>query len=331
MRDVAEAVGVSITTVSHIVNQTRPVATETRERVLEAIARLNYYKNATGRRLARGRSDSFGLIISDFDNPFYGELIKNFEAAVQERNCDVLLCTTNYEPIRARLAVARMIENSVLGVAVMTTQIDAALVDELIGRDIPVVRLDAGPAARARSNISVDYSAGVRQAIAHLRELGHTGMAFITGTPDRTSSERYRRAVVEAASDFDFAITSVIEANNRMDGGEAGVRRLLAEPKMPTAILCTNDLVAFGAIRTLVERGLHVPADVSVIGADDIAYARYGAPALTTVRIPRDQMGRIAFDALDRMVRTKRRLPIAGSVETRLIIRESTGPAPVRR
>jgi DNA-binding LacI/PurR family transcriptional regulator len=330
MRDVAEAVGVSITTVSHIVNQTRPVASETRERVLEAITRLNYYKNATGRRLARGRSDSFGLIISDFDNPFYGELIKNFEVAVQERGCDILLCTTNYEPERARLAVARMIENSVLGVAIMTTQIDAALVDELVGRDIPVVRLDAGLAARARSNISVDYSAGVRQAIAYLRELGHTGMAFIAGCADRVSSERYRQAVLKAAADLDFTITTVIEGNNQMEGGEAGVRCLLAEPKLPTAILCTNDLVALGAIRALVENGLRVPADISVIGADDIAFARYGAPSLTTVRIPRDQMGRFAFDALDRMVRTKRRLPIAASVETRLVVRESTGPAAAR-
>ncbi len=331
MRDVAEAVGVSITTVSHIVNQTRPVAPETRARVLEAIARLNYYKNATGRRLARGRSDSFGLIISDFDNPFYGELIKNFEAAVQERRCDVLVCTTNYDPARARMAVARMIENAVQGVAVMTTQLDPALVDELVDRDIPVVRLDAGPVARARSNISVDYSAGARQALAHLKELGHAGLAYIGGPQTRVSSERYRRAVLEASREFGLPVTTLVEGNNQMEGGEAGVRRLLAEPNPPTAILCANDLAALGAIRALVEAGLRVPADVSVIGSDDIAFARYGAPSLTTVRIPRDQLGRFAFDALDRMVTTKRRIPIATSVETRLIVRESTGPAATRR
>ena len=328
MRDVAEAVGVSITTVSHIVNQTRPVAAETRERVLEAIARLSYYKNATGRRLARGHSDSYGLIISDFDNPFYGELIKNFETAVQDRRCDVLLCTTNYDPGRARMAVARMIENSVLGVAVMTSQLDPALVDELVDRDIPVVRLDAGTAARARSNISVDYSSGVRQAIEHLRELGHTGMAYIAGPATRVSSERYLRAVLDASRDLGFPVTSLIEGNGRMDGGETGVRRLIQQPGMPTAILCANDLAALGAIRALVEGGFRCPGDVSVIGADDIAFARYGTPALTTVRIPRDQLGRFAFDALDRMIRTKRRIPIAGSVETCLIVRESTGPAP---
>ncbi len=327
MRDVAEAVGVSITTVSHIVNQTRPVASETRERVLEAITRLNYYKNATGRRLARGRSDSFGLIISDFDNPFYGELIKNFEAVVRDRKCDVLLCTTAYDPARARAAVARMIENAVLGVAVMTTQIDSTLVDELVDRDIPVVRLDGGMAAHSRSNISVDYSSGARQALVHLRDLGHREFAFISGPAGRTSSDRYRKAIVDAAGHSGLTLTRVIEGNNDMDGGEAGVRQLLAEAAMPSAIVCANDLAALGAIRALCEAGLRVPADVSVIGCDDIAFARYGTPALTTVRIPRDLLGRFAFDALDRMITTKRRQPIAASVETRLIVRETTARA----
>ncbi len=327
MRDVAEKAGVSISTVSHIVNNTRPVADETRARVLQAIRELKYYKNAIGRRLARGRSDSFGLIISDIENPFFGELIKSFELAVQDRGFDVLLCTTNYVPARAEKAVERMIVNSVQGVAIMTSQIDAMLADQLADRDIPVVRLDAGPIGRARSNVRVDYSAGTLEAIAHLKDLGHVRIGFITGPLNRASSLMYRQAVLAAAARLGLPEPRLIEGNANTDGGEQGVRLLLAEGNLPTAIVCGNDLTALGAIRSLVEAGLRVPGDVSVVGADDIAYARYGAPALTTVRFPRDEIGRLAYEALDRMVRTKRRLPSEMSVETRLVVRESTGPA----
>jgi LacI family transcriptional regulator len=327
MLDVARRAGVSIGTVSHLVNNTRPVAPETRERVLEAIRDLGYYKNAIGRRLARGRSDSFGLIISDIENPFFGELISSFESSSQERGFDVLLCMTAYEPERARKAVERMIENKVQGVAVMTSQLETALVDALVERDIPVVRLDAGPVGRARSNVRVDYSTGAMEAVAHLQELGHRRIGFITGPLTRASAIRYRDAVVNAIERIGLPPAQLVEGNNNTDGGEAGVKLLMARGGFPTAILCGNDLAALGAIRELAEAGLKVPGDASVIGADDIAFARYGTPSLTTVRLPRDVLGRLAYEALDRMVRTKRRLPTEASLETHLIVRESTGMA----
>lgn len=328
MKDVARRASVSISTVSHILNNTRPVAPETRDRVLEAVRELKYHKNVIGRRLARGRSDSFGLIISDIENPFFGELIRTFEAAVQDRGWDVLLCSTGYDRERARKAIQRMIENQVQGVAVMTSQLDPALVDELIEVEIPVVRLDAGPVGRLRSNIRVDYSTGALEAISYLRGLGHRSIGLITGPLSRVSSTTYRRVMLEAAEKLGLPPVRVVEATNTFtDGGEAGTRSLLAEGELPTAVLCNNDLAAFGAIRALVEAGLKVPADVSVIGGDDVAFARYGTPALTTVRIPRDRMGRLAYEALDRMIHSRRRLPIEVSLETHLVVRESTGPA----
>jgi LacI family transcriptional regulator len=331
MRDVAQHAGVSISTVSHIINNTRPVAPQTRERVLEAIRELKYHKNVIGRRLARGRSDSFGLIISDIENPFFGELIRSFEAAVQDRGWDVLLCTTGYDRERARKAVQRMIENQVQGVAVMTSQLDSTLVDELVELDIPVVRLDAGPIGALRSNIRVDYSTGALQALTCLRDLGHRSIGLIAGPLSRVSSRTYRGVMLEAAERLDLPPVRVVEAANTFtDGGEGGMRALLSEGDPPTAVLCHNDLAAFGAIRALVEAGLKVPDDVSVIGGDDIAFARYGTPALTTVRIPRDRLGRLAYEALDRMIRTKRRLATEVSLSTNLIVRESTGPARTR-
>ncbi len=327
MKDVAARAGVSITTVSHILNATRPVAPATRARVLQAIRDLNYVKNAIGRRLARGRSDSYGLIISDIENPFFGELIKSFEAAVQEKGCDVLLGATGYDPERARKAVHRMIEYKVQAVAVMTSQLEPALVDELVAHDIPVVRLDAGSIARGRSNIRVDYTVGAMEAATHLRDLGHSRIGFITGPLNRVSSVTYHEAFLAALGKLGLPEALMVEGNNNTDGGEAGVRAMLRQPELPTAILCGNDLAALGAIRALAEAGLRVPGDVSVIGADDISFARYAMPALTTIRVPRDRLGRLAFEALERMIRTKRRLPQETSLETHLVIRESTGPA----
>lgn len=121
MRDVAKQAGVSVATVSHVLNNTRPVFAATRGRVLEAIRELNYFPNAHARRLARGGSDFFGLIISDIEKPFFPEIIKSFETAALERGFDVLLYATNYNPERARAAVRKMIENKVRGVAVMTS------------------------------------------------------------------------------------------------------------------------------------------------------------------------------------------------------------------
>src|SRR5215831_11858523 len=127
MKDVAERSGVSVTTVSHVVNKTRHVAQETRQRVLQAMGELNYYKNAHARRLVRGKSDFFGLIISDIENPFFPELIKSFETAAWEQGIDILLCTTHYQPDRNQAALRKMIENKVAGVAVMTSRLDPIL------------------------------------------------------------------------------------------------------------------------------------------------------------------------------------------------------------
>ncbi len=326
MRDVAERSGVSISTVSHILNNTRPVAPETRERVLSVIQELNYHKNVIGRRLARGRSDSFGLIISDVENPFFGELIKSFEAAVQESAFDVLLCATYYDAAKGCKAVERMIENQVQGVAVMTSQIDPALIDELVSMEIPVVRLDGGEAGSLKSSIRVDYSAGALEALTHLRDLGHGRIGLISGPLSRVSAVIFKKVMCDAAEKLGLPPLACVEGNNDTTGGEAGVRALLSSHD-PTAIVCSNDLAALGAVRGLVEAGLRVPDDVSVIGSDDISLARFGTPALTTIRIPRDELGRMACAALERMTRTKRHNGRELSIQTHLIVRESTGKA----
>ncbi|MBS1850799.1 MAG: LacI family DNA-binding transcriptional regulator [Acidobacteria bacterium] len=330
MRDVAERAGVSISTVSHVLNNTRPVAEVTRVRVLQIMRQLNYYKNASGRRLARGRSDAFGLIISDVENPFFPEMIKTFERAVVEIGFDVFLAPTNYDPIHASNAVRRMIENKVQGVAVMTSQLEADLIDQLLQNDIPVVTLDGSKFSRGRSNIRVDYSSGVREAVEYLKQIGHRRTAFITGPQHRLSAKAYKQAFIDALEQNQMPATHCTEGDNTIEGGRAAMAALLKEPEVATAVICGNDLMALGAVHALVEAGIEVPGQISIIGAEDIPYARYANPPLTTVRIARDQLGRLAFEALHRLMRSKRRQGSEYVVETRLIVRGSSAPVSTR-
>lgn len=328
MQDVAERSGVSITTVSHVINKTRPVAPKTRQRVLEVIRQLNFYKNAHARRLARGGSDFFGLIVSDIANPFFPEIIKAFESAALARGFDLLLSNTNYDPHRTHVAVGKMIENEVRGVAVMTSEIDASVAEALSSHHVAVVFLDVGQVRTMVSNIRVDYSRGIFQAIDHLHKLGHSEFAFIAGPQNLRSAVTRRKAFTDALRQRGLPSHRTLEGNHRVDGGAAAVGLLFEQARFPTAILCSNDLTALGAIRALHDRGVRVPEDVSVVGFDDIDFAVVAHPPLTTIRLSRELLGTLAFQALEKLLRSKTHRGAEYVVGTELIVRQSTAAAP---
>ncbi len=328
MRDVAKKAGVSVTTVSHVINKTRRVAPETRRRVLEVIRQLNYYKDAHARRLARGHSDFFGLIVSDIGNPFFPEIIKSFETSALQKGFDLLFCNTNYDPERTEAAVRKMIENKVRGVAVMTSEFEPNLAEELAAHQVAAVfYYDLGPVGKNMSKIRVDYSQGIYQAIDHLRALGHREFAFLAGPQTLRSAVIRRKAFIDALQQWGLPSDRTLEGNHKVDGGMRAVQSLLAEPSLPTAILCSNDLTAIGAMKALAEAGVRIPEDVSVVGFDDIDFARLAHPPLTTVSISHESLGTLAFEALAKMLRSKRREGAEYVVETQLVTRESTAAA----
>src|ERR671916_1608302 len=179
IRDVARAAGVSTATVSHVVNNTRFVSEEVRARVLVAVERCGYYPNAHARSLASGRSHTLGLLISDISNPFFPELVKSIETTAFEHGYDVVLSNTNYDPERTSHYVRRLIERKVAGVALMTSELDAGLVEELARRAVAVVFLDLGSPGLHMSNLCVDYESGIEEAIRPLVALGHREIAFV--------------------------------------------------------------------------------------------------------------------------------------------------------
>lgn len=328
MKDVADRAGVSESTVSHVINKTRYVSPEIQERVLRVMAEMNFHGNAHARRLARGHSDFLGLIISDIENPFFAGLIKAFETEAVRNGYEVLLCTTNYDQARAENSFRRMIENKTPGVAVMTSRVESKWSGVLEANAIASIFLDSGALGPLASDVRLNYKKGAFEAVNYLYNLGHREFALIAGPQERPSHAAYRKAVGDALGQLGLE-PGVIEGENNVESGERAVQRLLTGRGFPTAILCSNDLTAIGAMRALVRAGIHVPAEVSVVGADDIPFSALTQPPLTTVRIPREKLGSLACEALLETIRTKR--PGREYVlDTELVIRESTA-LPVRR
>jgi LacI family transcriptional regulator len=327
IKDVAREAGVSTATVSHVINKTRRVTDETRERVLSAIERCGYYPNAHARSLASGRSNTLGLIISDISNPFFPELVKSIESAAFERGYDLILSNTNYEAERTSSYVQRLIERKVAGVALMTSELDTALVGELARRRVCVVFLDLGSAGQCMNNIVVDYDKGIEEAIAHLVALGHHEIAFVSGPRHlRSAMKRLDAFRASLARHLPAAALRVYDGDFKLDGGRRAARELMeGGGEMPTAIVAANDMMALGVMQEFRECGIEVPGDVSVVGFDDIAFASLAAPPLTTVSLPREELGRRAVEALIASVEHSEHEGTDIHVATHLVTRASTG------
>ena len=323
MKDVADRCGVSESTVSHVLNGTKKVALTTRQKIEKVISELNYHRDSDARRLARGKSNFLGLIISDIENPFYPGLIKAFESSAIELGYEMLLCTTNYDQKRTESAFRKMVENKAPGVAVMTSRIEAKMSQYLADQKIASVFLDSSKPSYLKSNLRIDYTRGARGGVNYLYNLGHRDFAMVAGPQSRASHVAYRNAVDQALKDWKL-VPRVVEGNNGIEGAGKAVQGLLTAKERPTAILCSNDFTAMGVIRSLATFGIRVPADISVVGADDIPFAALTTPSLTTIRIPREQLGTVAMQTLHQMLTKPAKAGTESILETELVIREST-------
>jgi len=329
MREVAKRAGVSPATVSRVLNKTPYISVETQRRVLEVVRQMKYFKNVHARRLATGRSDLFGLVISEIANPYFPEIIRGFQAAAWDRGFDVLLCNTQYDQARTKSIIRKLIESDVRGVAVMTSSIGKSTAAELIDAGIGVVFCNVSPAEKLVSTISIDYQRGIEQAIEHIVALGHHRIAVIAGPDDNRTAITIKDALVAGLKKRDLIPIAVVSSNYRIDAGASAVRAVLTTADKPTAIFCGSDLIALGAMSALEEAGAGIPEDISVIGIDDISFAFLARPPLTTIRVPRERVGATAFEALDRMLKLKRRKGADYYLETELVVRRSTTTARV--
>ena len=326
MREVAKRAGVSPATVSRVLNKTQYISPETQRRVLEVVDKLNYYKNVHARRLATGQSNLFGLVISEIANPYFPEVIRGFQAAAWDRGFDVLLCNTEYNRGRTKSVMRKLIESDVRGVAIVTASVDKSITGELTDAGIGVVLCNLGPAETLTSNVTIDYQRGISQAIDHVVQLGHHRVAVIAGPEENRTAITIKHALVDGLKAHNLDPFPVINCNYRVDAGASAVRTILSAPEIPTVIFCGSDLIAMGAMSALEEAGVEIPEDVSVIGIDDISFAFLARPPLTTISVPRERLGIVAFEALEKMLKQKRAKGDDYYLETELVVRRSTAP-----
>lgn len=325
MKKVAARAKVSTATVSRTINKSDAVTAATAARVWAAIRDLNYHPNPHARSLSSGKSHILGLIISDITNPFFPDLVKAFETVAIEHQYEVIVTNTEYSPDRTKLCVNRLLNRKVEGIAIMTSEMEPGLVEQMQRAGVPIVTLDTGVPGKKFSNIRVDYSGGVRQAIQHLVGLHHERIAFIRG-PQRLKSAQIRyEAYLKVAKQNALTTSSslIADGEHSIDGGFTAMLNLL--PQKPTAVLASNDLCAIGALHALQQKNVRVPNELSIIGFDDISFSKHTLPELTTVRIPRVEISRLAFEALSSDTISEHGKE--WTVATELVIRRSTGPS----
>jgi DNA-binding LacI/PurR family transcriptional regulator len=331
IRTVAALAKVSIATVSRTVNGSPAVSERLSKRVWQAIEQLNYYPNTHARSLVSGRSRLFGIIVENITNPFFPELIQSFEEVAVANGYEILVSSSNSDPAVLTTCVRRMIERKVEGVAVLTFGEEETVLDQLdqlAQHSIPLVLAEFKLQDEKSSTILLDYSSGIRAAVEHLAALGHGKIGFLAGPHTLHSAitrENDFRAAMSALA-LPIRPEWIIECDHALKGGVAGFERLQKLASCPTAIVCSNDMTAIGVLRAAYMAGLRVPQDLSVVGLDDIAFAEYTLPPLTTIRMSRVDLARAAFEALRQRAEAEPGAAVQREflVSTSLVLRGST-------
>jgi LacI family transcriptional regulator len=335
--EVARLAGVSTATASRVVSSSDyPVSAAARERVLEAARTLDYVPNALARGLLKSRMPVVGVIVHDITDPYFAEIVRGVEDAASVDGYLVITCSSERDPERERSYVRLLRSMRAAAVVFAGSGLDDPAVNEEIDRHLVAMRADGAavvhlsPHAGGEPDVGVDNAGGIATMIAALVELGHRQIAFLAGpgalfvARDRLAG--YRIGLAEAG--IAFAPALVVRTSFDRSGGALGVDTLLAGAAPFTAIACANDLLALGALERLAEHGIEVPGEVSLAGFDDIAIAAMTAPALSTVRLPLRELGRLGYvhagGALKGVEAGHEILP------TELVMRGSTGrPAAV--
>jgi DNA-binding LacI/PurR family transcriptional regulator len=302
IKEVARQAGVSLGTVSNVLNRPEMVAPVTRQRVLDAIAELGFVRNDSARQLRAGRSRTVAIVVLDVSNPFFTDVVRGAEGVVEAAGGMVVVCNSGEDPARERRHLDLLEEQRVRGVLVTPVNDGRQpRLERFVERGIPVVLVDRGAGSANQCSVAVDDVLGGGMAAAHLAERGHRRIAFVGGPLSlRQVADRLEGAAA-ALAERDVAPPRVIETPHlSVSTGRGATDEIAALPAgdRPTAIFCANDLLALGVLQGLTARGLRVPEDVAVIGYDDIEFAAAAAVPLSSVRQPREELGRTAAQLL---------------------------------
>ncbi|WPG36983.1 LacI family DNA-binding transcriptional regulator [Variovorax sp. EBFNA2] len=329
IKDVALQAGVSVTTVSHVVNDTRHVSAKVRERVEIAIRELGYVPNAMARSLKSNTTSTLGMLIPNSSNPYFAEIVRIVEDRCFGAGYTLVLCNTDDEPRRQSVYLQVLAERRIDGLIVVSTGADEddSLATQLRGLRIPTVLVDREIADPACDLVETAHMQGGLLAVRHLLSLGHKRIACIGGPTGVTSSEQriegWRMALAETGS-APNADALLWRGGFTSQGGYEAMHAILRTEQKPSAVFVCNDLMAIGALRAAHESGVRVPDELSIVGFDDIELSAYTSPPLTTVAQPKERIGALAVDMLLERMGGKRRDARKVVLQPELRVRAST-------
>ncbi|MFF3493201.1 LacI family DNA-binding transcriptional regulator [Streptomyces sp. NPDC002795] len=301
IKDVAREAGVSVGTVSNVINRPEAVADATRARVQAAIERLGYVRSESARQLRAGRSRIIGLLVLDMGNPFFVDVARGAERAARDTGLGVMVCNSAQSPVEEADYLSLFAEQRVRGVLLTPAEATGPTVEAFRRHDIPFVLVDRVAEGATECSVSVDDVNGGALAVRHLIDAGHRSIAYVSGPRTLNQVEDRRQGALRALNEAGLPSSVLRELpTERLDvaaGRDAGAR-LLGLTERPTAVFCANDLLALGVLQSLYAAGVRVPDDIAIVGYDDIEFAAAAAVPLTSVRQPAVHMGALAADLL---------------------------------
>lgn len=331
IQDVARHAKVSTATVSRVLSNPAIVAQDTRDRVTRAIADLSYHPNPAARTLRTLRSGRILVTVPDISNPFFSEVIRGVEEAAQDLGYSVLLGDTRYDADREEQYAGFLKRREADGLIFLGHRLPSTLVDDVeqSGGRVPIVNGCEYSADLGVSSVHIDNVAAAADAMDHLYDLGHRRIGVVTGPLSSPLSRDRVDGTRRAAEQRGLADQLVVRPGNfTIEAGEAETSDMLALKDAPTAIFCFSDEMALGAMAAVRKAGLSCPNDVSVIGFDDIHFARFMVPPLTTIRQPMAQIGRETVQMLHGIFTDDNAMPVSLTLPHDLVIRESTARSP---
>ena len=326
IHDVARDAGVSVTTVSHVLNQTRFVSEPVRARVQAAVQQLHYIPSALARSLKNNRTHTIGMIIPNSSNPYFAEIIRGIEDTCFAAGFNVILCNSDDDPAKQGKYIRVLAEKQVDGLIVLSSGGDDELGEQLRQANMPQVLVDREVDSSNADLVEVNHDGGGWLATRHLLQLGHSRIACITGPLGLSSAAQRLRGFRRAMADANLAVEEkwICQSDFTAAGGHAAMQKLLVAGPRPSAVFVCNDLMAFGAVSAANAANLVLPRDLSVIGFDDIALAAYCSPPLCTVAQPKHRMGAVAVQLLLARIADPARPPQREILEPTLCLRQST-------
>ena len=325
IKDVAKAAGVSVSTVSHVINETRFVAPETKENVKQAIRELGYQPSSLARALKVNRTKTIGMLVTSGTNPFFAEVVTGVEEGCFRNGYSLILCNSGNQPGRQSTYLDTLMQKRIDALVVMTVHRDPEFQAALERLDkLPKVILDSEPFPNACA-IGDDSVLGGRLAASLLIDRGYEQIGCLTGPEGHPRSLERFRGFEEAMQEAEKPVRPEWIVGDSLSalGGYRAMNRLLDGGPVPRALFAFNDLMAMGAYRAIMERGLSIPEDISMVGYDDLEIASYLVPALTTIRQPSFDLGLEAAGILIRHLERKAAIPPLIQLTPELVVRDS--------